>query len=240
MNRFINMITALVFLPFLFSYGKPGLQNFSALKHNDFHKYKGKGVLLVYTGTSQSPVGVFAIGISMETDPAIGIRFEITVKRGINVMSHAAIFHKFSNPKQSIIYNFQSHTASVNYNTNPEFNTKLIGGLVAAADKEMIGKYSCTHLQKSDNKGDIIITKDDYWMANNLPGFQSIISALNKVNGESFFLINNSVFGWGGLVRWDHYEKNKKHNIESNAEINLIEANTDMDFPSTDFDPPKK
>lgn len=229
------LIAAFAFLPCMLTLSEPGVSDHLGINKNHPYKKDGKGVLLVYAGSFQSPQFSYDIGIHFEMDSSIGMSYQVTFERGDNVLSHIAIFYKFSNSNQTILYNYLTHNSSISYN-----NGSVSDPHVDVMGSETIDNYSCTHLQNLDND-DHHTSKDDFWMSNDLPGFQSITNVLNQLNsGEGAIFINGSIFKWGGLVRMTHYYEDKKTGVTQNAVINLVEANATMDFPASDFDVPTK
>ena len=73
----------------------------------------GNGVLLVYTGNMSGTMSL-DIGIHVEIDSSVGVRYDVVFEKGSNVMSHMALFYKFSDPLKTVIYNFISHKSIVN------------------------------------------------------------------------------------------------------------------------------
>lgn len=220
-----------MFLSLILSLAKPGLPYHAGTNKSHAIQEDSNGVLLVYSGSFASPQLSYDVGIHFEMDSSIGISYQVTFERGSNVLSHIAIFYKFSSPNQSTIYNYLTNQSYISYN-----KVSTGGSGVNVVGSETIGNYSCTHLQYLDQGGDHI-SKDDYWMSSDLPGFQTIIKVLNQLNSNAgLLMINSTIFNWGGLVKMSVY--NKKNGFTSSAVINLVEANTNMDFPATDFDVP--
>ena len=186
-----------------------------------------KQVLLVYVGSRTGKVNI-DLGIHIEMDTSIGMRYDVTLQQGTAVLSHVAFFYKFATPHQSVIYNYATHTATTNdwggYNARDQ---KL-----AAIGKEQIDNYSCTHLQQENTH---IVT--DYWMSQTVPGFSQFANILNKLDpGRRAMAISGTIFNWGGLVRMKSVFNIEK--TTSTVTLELQEANTDIDFPSTDFEVP--
>ncbi|HET7119425.1 MAG TPA: DUF4412 domain-containing protein [Hanamia sp.] len=228
------LIAAFAFLPFVLSLSEPGVSDHLGTNKNHPYKKDGKGVLLVYAGSFQSPQFSYDIGIHFEMNPSIGMSYQVTFERGDNVLSHIAIFYKFSKPNQSTIYNYLTRHSYISYNNGGEDGDPH----AEVAGSETIDKYACTHLQNLDNDKDHT-SKDDFWMSKSLPGFQSIVQVLNQLNSDAGSLvINGTIFKWGGLVKMTHYFEDKKTGATQNAVINLVEANPTMSFPASDFDVP--
>lgn len=238
MKQSIKTFARLAILFFLLSSLKPGLPNHVASKSDHCHKAKGNGVLLVYIGNLESPQAPFdQMGVRIEMEPSIGLRYEWTFERADNVVSHGALFYKFSKPNQTIIYNFLTHDVEINSGGNDK---GAGSSKVEVVGSEAVGKYACTHLQDIE-KNTNSVSRTDYWMAGNIPGFKEIISALNKANaGMNISMLDASVFNWGGLAKWKYYGEDKKSGMEISADLNLAEANPNMDFPTKDFEVPGK
>jgi hypothetical protein len=147
-------------------------------------------VSLKYTGIMSGYTNV-NVGIAVEMDTSIGIRYEITYTLGVK--SHTAFFYKFSNPNQIIYYNFLTHKSEVikNSGSAKEPEVSVVGTAV-------IKNYSCTHLHHENDKGN---ATEDYWMSTAVPGFAQVSSVLNKIDPSlKQMIINQSIFNWGGLV----------------------------------------
>jgi len=185
-----------------------------------------KQVLLRYTGSRTGKVNVdFGINIIMDT--SIGMRYDVSILQG-GAFSHVAFFYKFATPHRSVMYNYVTRTATTNdwggYNARDQ---KL-----AAIGKEQIDNYSCTHLQQENTH---IVT--DYWMSQTVPGFSQFANILSRLDPSmKAMTINGTIFNWGGLVRMKSVFSTQK--ATSTVTLKLEEANTDIDFPSTDFDVP--
>lgn len=226
MKTFFRIIGGMALLPLIIFSTPSGVS----------HHPTVKGIMLVYVGNLKSPNINLDIDIHVEMVQAIGLRYEVVYEKGDYVVSHMAIFHKFSQPNQAVYYNFLTHKSMVNKggDDSPADMT------VSVVGKGVIDKYACTHLQylvDDDSK----IDRDDYWMSENLPGFQTIVNTVNQMDaGAASIMINGTVFQWGGLVKYSKYFEDKQHGEKVSAEINLMEANTDMEFPVTNFDVPKK
>lgn len=227
------LIASFAFLTCMLSVSEPGVSDHLGIYKNHRNTKEGNGVLLVYVGSFNSSLFSYGIGIHFEMDSSIGMSYGVVIEQGDNVLSNICIFYKFSKPNQTILYNYLTHNSSVSYDNGPEGNLH-----VNVLGSETIDKYSCTHLQNLDNNDDHT-SKDDFWMSNDLPGFQSVTNVLNQINsGEGAFFINASIFKWGGLVKMTHYYKDKKTGVTQSSVINLAEANPAMDFPASDFDVP--
>jgi len=161
-------------------------------------------------------------------DTSIGMRYDVSIGQGGAGLSHVAFFYKFATPHRSVMYNYVTRTATTNdwggYNAR---NQKL-----AAIGKEQIDNYSCTHLQQENTH---IVT--DYWMSQTVPGFSQFANILSRLDPSmKAMTINGTIFNWGGLVRMKSVFSTQK--ATSTVTLKLEEANTDIDFPSTDFDVP--
>lgn len=195
---------------------------------------KGKGVLLEYVGSITGMMNL-GMGIQVEIDTTIGIRYEVTFEKGNKVLSHIAMFYKFSAPGTTIFYNFLTHKSFPNdrsgsIDTDPK---------VVVIGQETMENYSCTHLQHAVRANPSSIT--DYWMSSQLPGFSQIMNALNAINSSFPSLaIGGTVFMWGGLVRMKGVFTDAKRGTSETADLNLQEAQTGMNFASKDFDVPTK
>lgn len=217
----------LLLLPFAFY-----MTTFLGNKHGSHstaakHATSSKKVSLVYVGSRTGKVNI-DLGIRIEMDTSIGMRYDVTVKQGTAVLSHVGFFYKFSTPHQSIMYNYATHTATTNdwggYNARDQ---KL-----AAIGKEQIDNYSCTQLQQENTH-----TVTDYWMSQTLPGFSQFANILSKLDpGMKAMPINGTIFDWGGLVRMKGVFSTEK--VTSTFTLTLEEVNTDPDFPSKYFDVP--
>jgi hypothetical protein len=192
---------------------------------------KGNDVLLVYTGSLTSPVTNISIGMRLEIDSSIGVRYEVVFERGSSVLSHIAIFYKFSKPNQSVYYNYLTHKSMISTGSGETNDPE-----VTVVGKSVIGSYSCTHLQyKNDNE------TDDYWMSKQVPGFLKLMNILKNISPDlAGIAINGSVFQWGGAVKFTHNFVDQESGKKVNANLQLAEANSTMSFPASDFDIPSK
>jgi len=208
--------------------GSMGLKPSETLGNRIVHNNKdsGKQALLEYTG-SVSGMVAYNIGIQVAIDTTIGVRYEVTFEKGTAVMSHVAIFYKFSNPYQSILYNFVTHKSHViKYGgvSDSDPNVEVVG-------QETVDSFPCTHLQHGGGTDEI----SNYWMSPTVPGFSKLVNALKAINANMPALaFSGTIFNWGGLVKWTITAKT------GNMELHLIEANTDVTLPSKTFDVPSK
>lgn len=195
----------------------------------------GKGVLLVYTGGITGKMNM-GIGLHIEFDSAIGIRYEVVYEQGTNVLAHTALFYKFSDSLESVLYDFKRHESTVNKCCGTSSGS---GPDIVVIGQEMVNNFSCTHLQRIRNSGNYS-EQDDYWMSMDLPGFLTLIKILNNISPQLVDMgINETIFNWGGLVEMKHNFTDTKGNT-INSTLLLAEANSTMSFPSTDFDVPIK
>lgn len=193
---------------------------------------KGNGVLLVYTGSLNSPMMNMNISVGIEIDSSIGVRYDAVFLRGSNVLSHMAIFYKFSKPKRSVYYNYLTHKSEVLSNSGET------GGdpQVTVIGNEVMRSYSCTHLQYKDDD-----ETDDYWMSKQVPGFLKLMNVLKNISPDLPGLaINGTVFQWGGVVKFTHKSVNGTTGQTVNVSLQLTEVNSTMNFPASDFDVPSK
>src|ERR1044072_1625012 len=98
------------------------------------NKHLAARVVLDYSGsvTGDKSMG---IGIEVTIDTLVGVRYEVKLSGAIS--SHTAIFYKFSNPHQTIFYNFITHKSFVNKDKespDSDANVDVIG-------KETVGAY---------------------------------------------------------------------------------------------------
>jgi hypothetical protein len=197
--------------------------------HNN--KDSGKQALLEYTGSVSGSMVAYNIGIQVAIDTTIGVRYEVTFERGTAVMSHVAIFYKFSSPYQSVLYNFLTHKSMVNKgggSTDSDANVDVIGN-------ETVNTYLCTHLQHGGGTHHV----SDYWMSPNVPGFSKLINTLKTISPNLPALaFSGTIFNWGGLVKWT--ENSVDEGQTMHMELHLREANTDIILSSKTFDVPSK
>jgi hypothetical protein len=209
--------------------GYPTYPNTPPKKNNQVSaNWVGSQALLEYTG-SLSGMYAFNIGIQVAIDTTIGVRYEVTFENGTSVMSHVAIFYKFSSPYQTVLYNFRTHKSTVNKNggsSDPDANVDIIGNAT-------VDNYLCTHLQHGAGTDQV----SDYWMSPNVPGFSKLINTLKTISPDLPALaFSGTIFNWGGLVKWTENFVAKGQTMH--MELNLLEANTDITLPSSTFDLP--
>jgi hypothetical protein len=179
--------------------------------------WAGNQALLEYIGTVSNG---YSLGIQVAIDTTIGVRYELTMQNGTAVLSHIAIFYKFSNPYQSVLYNFLTHKSNaIKYggSSDSDPNVEVVG-------KENIDSFPCTHLQHGGGTDEI----SDYWMSATVPGFSKLVNALKAINAALTF--SGTIFNWGGLVKWTITSKTV------NMELHLIEASTDVTLQPKTFE----
>jgi hypothetical protein len=186
----------------------------------------GYGILLVYAGTMKGAINL-NINMHVEIDSSVGVRYELAFDRGGNVMAHTALFYKFSDPQETILYNFLTHESTNNYccgSSDDASNVKVVGN-------DIVDSLPCTHLQGINNSES---GAEDYWVSTAVPGYSKLLTILNSVSpGLQQMVISGTIFEYGGLVKMTQ----NVHNRES-AEVHLMEADSTMTFPATDFDVP--
>ena len=187
--------------------------------HQVYQDWTGNQALLEYIGTVSNGV---SLGVQVSIDTSIGVRYEVTWQNGAAVISHVAIFYKFSNPYQSVLYNFVTHKSHViQYGGSSDSNPD-----VDVVGKETIDSFPCTHLQHGGGTDEV----SNYWMSPTVPGFSKLVNALKAIN--SAFSFSGTIFNWGGLVRWTIISNT------GNMELHLIEANTDVTLQPKTFEVP--
>jgi hypothetical protein len=196
--------------------------------HPKYSTHDGNGILLVYTGTMSGKMNL-SIGIHVEIDSLVGVRYEVVFESGSNTMSHTALFYKFSDPKETIFYNYLSHKSTVNKCCGSSGS----GSNVSVVGQEFIDSFSCTHLQGTNNSES---GAEDYWVSTSVPGYSELLKILNNISpGLQQMFIEGNIFQWGGLVKMT----STLHNQVS-VVVKLAEANSSMSFPARDFDVPSK
>jgi hypothetical protein len=181
--------------------------------------WEGSQALLEYIGTVSNGM---SLGIQVSIDTTIGVRYEFTSQSGASVMSHVAIFYKFSDPYESVLYNFvthKSHVIKYGGTSDSDPNVEVVGS-------ETVDSFQCTHLQHGGGTDEV----SNYWMSPTVPGFSKLVKALKAINAALAF--SGTIFNWGGLVRWTITSK------EANLELHLIEANTDVTLQPKTFEVP--
>jgi len=186
-------------------------------------------VVLDYTGkvTGQYNMG---IGIEVTIDTLVGVRYEVTMTGVIN--SHIALFYKFSNPHQTIFYNFITHKSYVNKDggaADSDPNVDVVG-------KETVGSYACTHLQHGAGTSEI----SDYWMSSQIPGFSELMNALKNISADlPGMAFNGTIFQWGGLVKMKIIDSDPK-NGQMTMNLHLDNARINIPLSLNTFDVPSK
>lgn len=185
-----------------------------------------KTVLLEYVGTLTGSFANYNIGVQLILDTSIGFRYDVTIQNGNAVLSHAAIFYKFSNPYQSIHYNYLNRRKEIIKQTSgkPNNNVNVVG-------KETIDSFACTHLNHTGDYG-----SEDYWMSTSVPGFQQLIQILKFINPAFMSYMNETIFKWGGLVRIRMVANYPQ--AQTTMVLKLIEAQTGLVFQPSEFEVP--
>lgn len=186
---------------------------------------KDNGVLLVYSGTIEA----MDIAIHLEIDSLVGVRYDVVLEKGNNVLSHVALFYRFSDPQKTVLYNFGTHQSI----TNNCCGTTGGDAKWVPVGTGGVDNYNCTHVQNvhyNQNQA------EDYWVSTDVPGYSLLLKILNNISpAYKEMFIDSQIFKWGGLV---------KMTIASGGQmiagINLSEANPAMHFPATDFNVPSK
>jgi len=192
------------------------------------HKLDPNTVLLVYTGSMTGPANL-SFGIHIEIDSSIGYRYEVVAERGTAVLSHTVLLYKFAQPGQSIVYNYLTKKMFVESRKSASKDAQ-----VTVIGKETIDSFTCTHLQYSNPSAK---NQMDYWMSKKLPGFSMMINIIQNMGADIFGqALNGSIFQWGGLVKLTAV---RTASPGGTATIKLQEAEEGIDFPASDFDPPK-
>ena len=214
MKRLINIF---LLAPVAFGIG------FTLPGHSGNRTQDSNGILLVYVGNISS----LQVGIHVEIDSSTGVRYEVAFENGSNVMSHTALFYKFSDPTESVIYNYLTHKSKVIHCCGPAGT----GQSVKAVGTAVIDSFPCTHLQ-SINYGES--GGEDYWVSTQVPGYSTLLNVLNGISpGMEQMFIEGNIFQWGGLVKMTERSKNGMV-----ADIKIVEANSTMSFPANDFEVP--
>ncbi len=188
-----------------------------------------KTAVLEYTGSLTNPSNTISIGAQIFMDTSIGFRYDVTFQNGSSVQSHVAFFYKFSNPHQTIYYNYLSHKKEViKENVSKQNNNASVIGT------EKIESYSCTHLQHIWERG-----SEDYWMSKAVPGFSQLSQILKHLDPGLMSSITQAIFNWGGLVRLKMVSTTSKGQTTT-MDLNLIEAKTGLKFQPSDFNVPSR
>lgn len=204
------------------------------------NKEYGHQVLLEYIG-HVTVAWDLDMAINVSIDSSIGVRYEVTFtrvtypadKRLVTLIAHVAIFYKFSNPYQSVQYNFLTHKSTVNKgggSPDSDPDVEVIG-------KETVNTYLCSHLQHGKAPDEV----SDYWMSPSVPGFSKLGNALKTINsGLPSMAFSGTIFNWGGLVKWTSYRIDESTGAAIKLDLHLQKANTDVTLPSKTFDVPSK
>ena len=187
-------------------------------------------VKLVYGGIMHGAGIDVNVGINVEMDTSIGIRYE--VKYDLGVKSHTAFYYKFSNPHQVIRYDFNKHNAEV-----IKEGGSAKEPVVSVVGKDVIKNYSCTHLNHQNDDGN---ATQDYWMSPAVPGFAQVAHVLNGIDPSlKQMIINQTIFNWGGLVEL-HMKAVEKGGQTVTFNLYLSSAQSGIPINLADFDPPSK
>ncbi len=227
-------IFSALLLPSLFLFAVT--KNFDSKEKEAAPDKNAKGTLLVYTGSIKIASMNIDVGIHIEIAPDVGVRYEMVMEKGSRVMSHSAIFYKFSDPGQSIQYDYLTHSSSVipySGKSSQKKDLVLVGN-------EMVDNYKCTHLRHVNGDEDQTATAD-YWMSTELPGYSVLMKALSgsgKGNAlQKFMPVTGSVFEYGALVK---FTAKSSGVMNGSSTVELKEVNSNMSFPESDFEVPKK
>jgi hypothetical protein len=187
-------------------------------------------VVLDYKGNVTGEYNM-GIGIEVTIDTLVGVRYEVTMTGTIN--SHIALFYKFSNPQQTIFYNFITHKSYVNKGSgspDSDPNVNLVG-------EETVGAYACTHLQHGAGTHEI----SDYWMSTQIPGFSELMNALKTINADlPGMAFNGTIFHWGGLVKMKIIETDPKKGQTLTMNLHLDNAKINIPLRLDTFEVPSK
>ena len=193
------------------------------------HGYLVARVVLDYKG---SVTGAYNMGIGIEVtiDTLVGVRYEVRMTGAIN--SHIALFYKFSNPHQTIFYNFITHKSYVNKDVGPSDshpNVEEVG-------EEIVGAYACTHLQHA-----VTHEVSDYWMSRQIPGFSELSHALENVSADlPAMAFNGNIFKWGGLVKMKIVDTDPEKGQNLTMNLHLDNAKINIPLRLGTFDIPAK
>ena len=254
MKALFTLIAAFAYLPFIPSSAGPELSNQAATGTVNRQKKPGTGKLLVYSGKIMSkvisaPIETIAktplkdipslphkslywdIGLHVEIDASVGISYGVTMKQGSSLLVHSVMLYQFDQPYQTILYDYLRHSSSI---------LKSSGGSLTGENKlmvtgsETVESLSCTHLREDNGNGN----QNDHWMSKQVPGFLEIGNKVITIDPSLTMTSNDNIFKWGGLVKMTGTFNDLKAATFVNYNVALQEVNTDMDFPSSDFDVP--
>lgn len=190
------------------------------------HITNAKTVLLEYIGTLTGSFANYTIGVQLTIDTSIGFHYDVNIQKGNAVLSHAALFYKFSNPYQSIHYNYLNRKKEIIKQTSgkPNNNVNVVG-------KETIDSFACTHLNHTGDYG-----SEDYWMSTSVPGFQQLFQIFKYINPALMSSMNETIFKWGGLVRIRMVANYPQ--AQTTMVLKLVEAQTGLVFQPSEFEVP--
>ncbi len=225
----ISFKSFLILLPIAFS--SAALKPSKVMDNGAVHSSKrlAARVVLDYNG-SVTGAGSMSMAIEVTIDTLVGVRYEVTLTGAIS--SHMALFYKFSNPHQTIFYNFKTHKSTV----NKEGGAADSDPNVAEIGKETVGAYACTHLQHGAGTHEIT----DYWMSKQIPGFSELIHALKTISADlPGMAFNGTIFQWGGLVKMKIIAS-EQDGKQLNMNLHLANARINIPLPLNTFDVPSK
>lgn len=190
-----------------------------------------KGTLLVYTGNISGGPMNQDIGIHIEISPTEGVRCDVVVENGEQVLGHSATIFRVDDRKKYVGYNYLTGKTHYYAYKPPENNT----GKFSVTGKATLGSYSCTQLELPHGAAKSIV-----WMSTQVPGYQQLKDINFQIApGNNVMMTLIVSIPYGAMVKFtSHYSS--PNGAQGNAEINLTEANPDMSFPEKDFEFPKK
>ncbi len=199
-------------------------------KNAEIGTAEGKGVLLVYTGKISGSMNI-DVGYHVEMDSLIGLRCDIVLESGQNVLSHTGIFYQFSSPDHTVFYDFRSHKSTINgYSSAPGDDPEFV-----VVGEEQVDSFTCTLVQHKDRS-----SIQNFWMSKQVPGYQSLMNVLKSIGaGLPGMAISGTIFVWGGLVKLNRTDT-ESDGRATTLHINLVEVNPNMSFPASDFDVPSQ
>ncbi len=253
MKTFFDLISAVAFSSFIMASAKPGLPNRIGTEISSHHKTEANGVRLEYSGNMvmmviNAPLATivktpdkeipnlphkqmnFGINLQVEIDTLIGIRYEVSIRNGNIEMVHTAIFYKFDTPNQTISYDYLRHTSDID--TSSETPGSGDNGLTIIG-QEVVDSLTSTHLRQAKNQW-------DFWMSPNIPGFAEMGDKLLAIDPSLPMTFDDNIFNWGGLVKMTGTFNDPKAATFVNFKVELVKANSNMDFPPGDFDVPSQ
>jgi len=185
-------------------------------------------IILEYVGNAQGYGSVpgYSMRIEVTIDTMVGVRYEVTSFHGSKVFSHMAVFYKFSNPNQTIFYNFITRKSFVSKASSSADNATSIDVI----GQEVIGKYKCTHLQQGSGS--------DFWMSKDVPGFTALVASLKHVDPKQLSMpFDGTILNWGGLVKMKMVDHSTNALV---GEIHLQNAKIGIPIRLGTFDVPSK